>query len=404
LRFKEFKDEWLSLKANEMLESYPTNSLSWEELSFEKGNIKNIHYGLIHKGLPVITNTSDDRIPYLKSDSSSKNRSLMRPGDIIFADASEDYEGVAQAIEIGTVDTPTISGLHTIHAREKNRLYAKGFKGYLFNSPYFKKQVKTLAVGSKVNSISFRNFKDVSLSVPQSLEEQQKIASFLIAIDRRVEIQKKLIEAYESLINVLMDYAMSSEEYNAISIGELIREKHIRIIKPSELIPFNGFKEYISTSSIDKDSIIKVECDITFDNRPSRASMIPKVDSVWFAKMKNSVKVLKASKYHEKNYVLSTGFYGVLPIDEFVTSEWLNHVFLSESFNRQKDKLSEGSSMSGIKDSQLNDLTVPIFLNSEFQTIAINLLSSIQSIKKLMINQLGEYQRQRNGLLQQMFI
>ncbi len=217
------------MKVNSFLESFPTNSLSWDELTFDGGQTKNIHYGLIHKGLPVITNTNDERIPFLKNENASRKRELVKSGDIIFADASEDYEGVAQAIEIGNVINPTISGLHTIHTREKDYEFSRGFKGYLFNSPTFKKQVKVLAVGTKVNSISFKNFKDVTVSFPRSHEEQHKVFKLLHSIDNRIEMQRKLIDSYKSLIMGFKEKIASAHYPIIVRLNQLMFETNEKV-------------------------------------------------------------------------------------------------------------------------------------------------------------------------------
>ena len=56
---------------------------------------------------------------------------------------------------------------------------------------------------------------------------------------------------------------------------QAVDKRIIRIIKPNELKSFQGQKKYLSTSSINEDGIVKIESYITYDNRPSRASMKP---------------------------------------------------------------------------------------------------------------------------------
>ena len=72
-------------------------------------------------------------------------------------------------------------------------------KGYAFASDSFHKQIRRIAQGTKVFSISVRNFDEVYIGVP-SKEEQTKIAKLLIAIDERIATQNKIIEKLQSLI------------------------------------------------------------------------------------------------------------------------------------------------------------------------------------------------------------
>ena len=48
LRFSEFSGEWNTKKYNQIYSFYPTNSFSRDNLNYENGTIKNIHYGDIH--------------------------------------------------------------------------------------------------------------------------------------------------------------------------------------------------------------------------------------------------------------------------------------------------------------------------------------------------------------------
>ena len=200
LRFPEFSGEWKIVKVSELLEFYSTNSLSWEQLDYGNGIIKNLHYGLIHKGLPTMVDISSDLLPYIKSESMPKSYTLFLNGDVAFADASEDTNDVAKAVEIVNCDEQQIvSGLHTIHGRDKSDLTVIGYKGYAFASDSFHKQIRRIAQGTKVFSINVRNFDEVRVGIP-SKDEQIKIAKLLRAIDLRIATQNKIIEKYESLI------------------------------------------------------------------------------------------------------------------------------------------------------------------------------------------------------------
>ena len=60
-------------------------------------------------------------------------------------------------------------------------------------------------LGARINQITTSNIKDFEFSFPQSKAERDKIASFLDLIDRRISIQNRVIERYESLIKALVD-------------------------------------------------------------------------------------------------------------------------------------------------------------------------------------------------------
>ena len=210
LRFPEFCGEWETIKVSELLDFYSTNSLSWEQLDYSNGKIKNLHYGLIHKGVPTMVDVACDSLPYIKEESMLKSFTLFKEGDVAFADASEDTNDVAKAIEVVNCDNQQIvSGLHTIHGRDNSNRTVIGYKGYAFASDSFHKQIRRIAQGTKVFSISVRNFDEAYIGIP-SKEEQTQIAKLLITIDKRIATQNKIIEKYESLIKGIAQHCIKA--------------------------------------------------------------------------------------------------------------------------------------------------------------------------------------------------
>ena len=205
MRFPEFHGEWEKCKVSDLLDFYSTNSLSWDQLEYGTDNMLNLHYGLIHVGLPTMVDLSKDILPAIKKENKPKNFELCKEGDIAFADASEDTNEVAKAIEFYTLeDKAVVCGLHTIHGRDKSNKTVVGYKGYAFSSTAFHHQIRRIAQGTKIYSISAKNFDECYIGIP-SKEEQTKIAKLLRLIDERIATQSKLIEKLESLIKGLND-------------------------------------------------------------------------------------------------------------------------------------------------------------------------------------------------------
>ena len=213
------------MKVSELLDFYSTNSLSWEQLDYNNGKIKNLHYGLIHKGVPTMVDVACDYLPYIKEESMPKSFTLFKEGDVAFADASEDTNDVAKAIEVVNCDNQQIvSGLHTIHGRDNSNQTIIGYKGYAFASDSFHKQIRRIAQGTKVFSISTRNFDEVYIGIP-SKEEQTKIAKLLIAIDKRIATQTKIIEKLQSLIKGIGDKLLFNEAWTTTRLCDILTER-----------------------------------------------------------------------------------------------------------------------------------------------------------------------------------
>ena len=223
LRFPEFKGEWKKYKVSDILEFFPTNSLSWDQLEYGTDNICNLHYGLIHKGLPTQIELVKCSLPNIKKELIPKNYTLCKDGDVAFADASEDTNDVGKVVEFLSCENKNIiCGLHTIHGRDKRNLTINGFKGYAFSSEIFRCQIRRLSQGTKIYSISPKNFKDISIGVP-SKEEQSKIAALLRLLDYRIEAQSKIIEDLKNLKSALLDLLFqNNNKWATYCIGDVL--------------------------------------------------------------------------------------------------------------------------------------------------------------------------------------
>ena len=189
--------EWNRSKFSQEFEFKRTFSLSRKEISTDKcidgEEIKIIHYGDILTKYGDIVDPQKDQIGYALTKLSVEDEDYLKDGDIVFADAAEDYS-VGKAIEMVGINSGVLSGLHTIAATPKNR-FASGYLSYYFNSQIFKKQVKTLSVGTKVMSLTKSAIKTTDIYYP-SIEEQEKISSLFSLLDekRKVAIKRLLLE------------------------------------------------------------------------------------------------------------------------------------------------------------------------------------------------------------------
>ena len=232
LRFKEFQGEWENCKVSDLLDFYSTNSLSWDKLEYGTDAIQNLHYGLIHVGLPTMVNLSKDKLPNIISGNTPKNYVLCKEGDIAFADASEDTNEVAKAIEFYNLNgKDVICGLHTIHGRDNKQKTVVGYKGYAFSSTAFHHQIRRIAQGTKIYSINSRNFSECHIGIP-SKEEQKKIATLLRLIDERIATQNKIIDKLQSLIKGIMvelqKQGVDRGTWKKLFLGDVLSERNER--------------------------------------------------------------------------------------------------------------------------------------------------------------------------------
>ena len=203
------------------MDFYSTNSLSWDKLEYGTNAILNLHYGLIHVGLPTMVDLDNDKLPNIVSGNTPKNYELCQEGDIAFADASEDTNEVAKAVEFYNLNGKNvICGLHTIHGRDNQHKTIVGYKGYAFSSMAFHQQIRRIAQGTKIYSINSKNFSECYIGIP-SKREQKKIATLLRLIDERISTQNKIIEDLKKLKSTIIDYAIGSLDTNFMKFGSV---------------------------------------------------------------------------------------------------------------------------------------------------------------------------------------
>ena len=190
--------KWAKVYVGDFMEFFSTNSLSWDQLGYDNGQVRNLHYGLIHSGLPTMVDCQQVSLPYIQDTFLPKKYEICKDGDVVFADASEDTAEVGKAVELTNIDNQeTICGLHTIHGRDVKNITTGGFKGFAFNSKYFHDQLRRIAQGSKVYSINTDNLKSCYLYIP-TISEQKKIVGLLRCMQDRKDLAEQELHLYES--------------------------------------------------------------------------------------------------------------------------------------------------------------------------------------------------------------
>ena len=186
---------WKKTYLRSFMQFFSTNSLSWEQLSYEEGEIRNLHYGLIHGFFT--SGIKSYSLPMVKYGEMPKQYTLCQVGDVAFADASEDTDEIGKSVEfVDTIKGDTICGLHTIHGRDIKNRTVVGFKGFAFNSRYFHNQIKRLAQGTKIFSITANNLSSCYVYLPD-VETQKVIVKLLKAYEEQLIISRMTLKQYE---------------------------------------------------------------------------------------------------------------------------------------------------------------------------------------------------------------
>ena len=371
---------------------YSTNSLSRDQLS-ESGLIKNIHYGDIHKKYGCIVDSTKDISTYIKDINYNNRYQICKENDLIFADASEDYEGIGKAIELKNVNNLTIiSGLHTILARDENNNFAPKFKGYLFNTPKVHNQIKVLANGFKVFGISKSIINQLVIYIP-SKSEQEKISDMLLLLDQKIELQSKKIEVLKLYKKCLLHLLFAGEGkknilndicdfINGKGHESFIDEDGKYILVNSKFISTNGnvFKKTNkSLSPLKKDSITMVMSDLP-----------------------NGKTLAKCFYIEEDNkYTLNQRVCSLFVKDKKV----IDSKFLFYLLDRNKNylKFDDGVNQTNLKKEDVLDIVIRIPKLS-YQIDVANILITLDRLVRYEQNKNDVILLLKKGLMQSMFV
>ena len=199
-RFPEFRNDpsWSAPQLSELYGFKRTNALSRDNLNYETGTIRNIHYGDIHTKFKPLFRAGEEYVPYVNPDASTNgldDDAFCEEGDIVLADASEDLDDVGKAIEVVSLDGERIvAGTHTILATRQGRVPVVGYGGHLFQSAVVRAGIKKEAQGAKVYGISAKRISAVPVPIPPTAAEQQKIADCLGSLDDLIAAEDRKLE------------------------------------------------------------------------------------------------------------------------------------------------------------------------------------------------------------------
>lgn len=219
-------ENWESKTIDQLFDFFGGFSASRSQLT----NIGSLylHYGDIHNLSKTYINVDEDDnwLPRLDKDPSTlKEQVFLQNGDIVFADASEDYEGIGKSVVIENPSNENfVSGLHTIIARDKSTQLDIKYKRYCFSTYHVREQFRALATGTSVYGISKSNIGKIVILIP-SIEEQQKIAGILSILDEQIEQTNQLIEKTKELKKGLMQKLLTKgighTDFKTSEIGEI---------------------------------------------------------------------------------------------------------------------------------------------------------------------------------------
>lgn len=226
---------WREIKLGEVFLFLRTSSYSRCQTSKASKNALYIHYGDIHKINNLTLDFKQENILRLNDDIDSSSLDFLQNGDLIVADASEDYLGIGSCSEIKNLNERAVSGLHTFALRPNINFIKTGFSSLLLNSFFVKNYLKKIATGASVLGISKYYLARTPLILPP-LQEQKAIADILEKWDEAIEKTSKLIAEKKKRFEWLLGGSIKAQEdWRRSSIGNCFILGRGRVISKKDL-------------------------------------------------------------------------------------------------------------------------------------------------------------------------
>ena len=202
-------NDWEVLRFRDICEFGKGLNITKENL--EDVGIPCVNYGEVHSKYGFEVNPEIHQLKcvsenYLKS----SPKSLLRYGDFVYADTSEDIDGSGNFTYLNSHQI-TFAGYHTVIVRPKNNINVR-FLAYVFDSLSFRNQIRKAVKGVKVYSITKSILKDTNIWLPD-FNGQYEISQFLdkktSEIDQAIAIKEQQIALLNERKQIIIQKAVT---------------------------------------------------------------------------------------------------------------------------------------------------------------------------------------------------
>jgi type I restriction enzyme S subunit len=329
----------------------------------------------------------------------------LRKGNIVVTTVGSKPEMLESAVGRGIFINNKNEGLlnQNMLKFENIKNVDNGFIIGLINTKRYQHYMKSIARGNANQAnITVVDLLQYEISFPP-LPEQQKIASFLSAVDEKIQQlsrKKELLEQYKKGVMQQLfsgklrfkgengeDYADWEEK----KLGDVCKLNPKNSLLPSSFI-------YIDLESVDNGQLLK-ETRIHLSEAPSRAQRLLSCEDILFQMVRP---YQKNNLFFNKNgeYVASTGYAQLRATESSMFLYQLIHT--TDFVNKVIDRCT-GTSYPAINSTDLSNIEISIPSQPEQQKIA-NFLLSIDTKIENVNGEIGKTQLFKKGLLQQMFV
>ena len=389
LRFKEFSGEWEEKRLGDICKFYKGKNISKEDLSNE--GIECIRYGELY----TTYNERIDKV-FNKTNLFSEELFLSKENDILIPSSGE------TAIDISTSscilkNNVALGGDINVIRSQNNGIFLAYYLNYAR-----KKDIAKLAQGISIIHLYINNLKVLKVKLP-SLPEQQKIASFLSAIDKKIELTDKKLEYLESYKKGLMQKLLTGEirfpgfndEWKEEKLGDLLTEIKKEKIENQQLYKVANIQLYGKGMKHTNKTP-----NITEKGRPY---FIINEGDILIGKQAFHCGSIAIATKDFQNCVTSNAILHTIENSQKLIKDFIVLYLKNESFYNSLKNISEGTGQKEIAKNEFNNIKINIPSLPEQQKIA-SFLSAIDKKIELTKSRLENLKTYKKSLLQKMFV
>lgn len=307
-------------------------------------------------------------------------RTSLENGDTIYANTG-DTIGKSLFVERNNLADKTSFQKSVAVLKPNAEMVEPRYLYYLLK--YETPRLRQAATGSGQKNLLLSTMRDFETRI-HDRETQSNIVAVLGCIDQKIHTNLSINDNLWQTISTIYDYWFSQFDFPDVNgkpyytaggklvwndkikraipsgwtVASIINNPLTQVIKPG--VDAFTTKEYLATAEVTGTSIASGSI-VDYENREGRANMQPVVNSVWFAKMKNSIKHLFLNKEMAPiidSTILSTGFCGLQCSEK--SFEYVASFVSNPRFEIIKDILAHGATQEAVNNDDMESIAFVI--------------------------------------------
>ena len=287
---------------------------------------------------------------------------------------------------------------YIIESKDRNKVLNKFV--YFSLRPVLK-YFKSASIGAATQYLTKPVLDNLKINLPD-IKTQRSIIDIVYIYDDLIGINQKRIQLLEQATRLLYREWFVYFRFPGHENVKMIDIKGLHIPEGWKYVPiteinifkkisvgvpvFSDMRQYYQTSNINRTDLIGDGEQVDFENRPSRASITPIINAVYFARMKDTEKFLYFNKNNSDlldKILLSTGMTGFKTAEKYLG--FLFALVSSYEFIQNKNNFATGATQVSLSDSGLKKIKVvfpKIELIEKFSEITNPWLEACSNLRK----------------------